>query len=408
MVRLLATLIACVFAMVGADAARADGDILSVRFGVHPDHTRIVIETSAPVTARAYTLAEPSARLVVSFDGADWAVTGLESGAGRGAGGVGVFRFDRQALSPRLIFNLDEPYTIARQLSLEPSGGGWRTVIDIAPAPEAAFQQVSGHPESALSLEQILAQEVGVTPPSCEVIRVVIDPGHGGRDPGALARFGGMHEKDVALASGLELRELLLATGRYEVVMTRDTDVFVELDRRVEIAREAEADLFISLHADSAGESSGPQGATVYSMNPRALDRARDRAERAGDWVDPSRPEEVTDILRDMVLGIKQGQSETFAAMLRTETGRTAPLWRDTPMQANFAVLTDPEVPAVLFEMGFMTNREDARRLNDAGERRRLMEAARTAIDTHFSHCGGGEPARRYIADAGSSGSALR
>lgn len=408
MVRLLATLIACVCAIAGADAARADGAITAVRFGLHGDHTRIVIETSAPVSARAYTLAEPSARLVVSFDGADWAVAGLESGAGRGAGGVGVFRFDQQALSPRLIFNLDEPYAIARQMSLDPSGGGWRTVIDIAPSPEAAFQRVSGHPQPPLSLEQILAEEVGVTPPSCEVIRVVIDPGHGGRDPGAPARFGGMHEKDVVLAAGLELRELLLATGRYEVVMTRDTDVFIELDRRVEIAREAEADLFISLHADSAGDNDGPRGATVYSMNPRAVDRARVRAERAGDWVDPSRPEEVTEILRDIVLGIKQGQSETFAALLRTESGRAAPLWRDTPMQANFAVLTDPEVPAVLFEMGFLTNREDARRLNDAGERRRLMEAARTAIDNHFSHCGGGQPARRYLADAGANGSSTR
>ncbi|MFW5660977.1 MAG: N-acetylmuramoyl-L-alanine amidase family protein, partial [Oceanicaulis sp.] len=87
-----------------------------------------------------------------------------------------------------------------------------------------------------------------------------------------------------------------------------------------------------------------------------------------------------------------------FAQTLRTEVGRAAPLWRDTAMQANYAVLTDPKVPAVLFEMGFMTNREDSRRLNDARERQRIVQAAGAAIDSHFAYCGGGEPRSRYIA----------
>ena len=185
--------------------------------------------------------------------------------------------------------------------------------------------------------------------------------------------------------------------------MTRDRDVFVELEDRVRIARQADADLFISLHADSAGDNTSPRGATVYSMNHRAVDRARSRAIREGDWVDPNRPEEVSRILVEMSLTNKESQSEAFAEALRTEVGRVQPLWRDQAMRANFAVLTDAEVPAVLFEMGFLTNREDARRLNNANERRRMMQAAAAAIDAHFAHCGGGAPMERLIAATGAA-----
>ncbi|XBQ15539.1 MAG: N-acetylmuramoyl-L-alanine amidase [Oceanicaulis sp.] len=401
MARLATAFLVFVFGALGAAPAFAD-EVTAVRFGAHADYTRIVIETSEPVTARAYTLSEPVPRLVVSFDAASWNVAGLSNAAGRGTGGVGAFRFDREALSPRIVFNLDQPYTVTQELSLEPNGGGWRTVVDIAPAAEATFQRLSGFPAPELTLDDILMREVGVLPPSCEAIKVVVDPGHGGRDPGATARFGGLHEKDIALAAGLELRDLLRATGRYQVTMTRDTDVFVDLYERVDIARRANANLFISLHADASPNSSGPSGATIYSMNPRAVARARDRAERNGDWVDSNRPEEVTEILRDMVVTLKQSNSEQFADALRTEVGRAGPLWKDTPMQANFAVLTDPEVPAVLFEMGFMTNRADSARLNNANERRRLMNAALAAIESHFAYCGGGEPAPRYVARNGS------
>ena len=155
------------------------------------------------------------------------------------------------------------------------------------------------------------------------------------------------------------------------------------------IAREADADLFISLHADSAGPSTGPAGATVYSMNHAAVGRARNQAIRNGDWVDPHRPEEITHILREMSITQKETRSESFAAALRTEVGRRFTLWKDEPMRANFAVLTDAQVPAVLFEMGFLTNPQDARRLNDPLQVRRLMASVAAAIDRQFARCGG-------------------
>jgi N-acetylmuramoyl-L-alanine amidase len=387
----------------GASAALA-GDITAVRFGQHEAHTRIVVETDRPVSFRAFTLSDPAARLVVEFEGAGWDVDSLPAGAGRGVGPVGSFRFDENASAPRLVFSLTEPSLVRESFSLDPASGGYRTVIDIEPVSEAAFVRTAGFPAQTLTLDDIIMEEVGLAP-QCEVARIVIDPGHGGRDPGAVARFGGGHEKDVNLAAGLILRDLLNATGRYDVIMTRDTDVFVELEDRVRIAREARADLFISLHADSAGDNTGPGGATVYSMNHRAVARSRTRAIREGDWVETNRPEEVTRILVEIALANKEGESEVFAEALRTEVGRTARLWRDQPMQANFAVLTDGSTPSVLFEMGFLTNREDARRLNDPREQRRLMQAAMAAIESRFARCGEGESSPRYIAQAGGAAS---
>ncbi|KAA5804668.1 N-acetylmuramoyl-L-alanine amidase [Alkalicaulis satelles] len=399
-----AMFLALTAALAGLAGAQAS-DITAVRFGEHEGHTRIVIETRTPVQSRAHTLSEPAPRLVVSFEDASWSVDGLDGGAGFGAGLVGVFRFDAAASHPRLVFTLTGPASIRQQMSLDPAGGGYRTVIDVEPVSAAAFASVSGFPQAPATLTELVVRDAGIdfTPAGCERIRVVIDPGHGGRDPGALARFGGMHEAGIALAAGLQLRDILNETGRYEVIMTRDRDVYVSLEDRVRIARQARADLFISLHADSAGGNAGPSGATIYSMNARAENRARSRAINEGNWVDVNRTEEVSRILVEMAISNKRSQSELFAEALRTEVGRTANLWRSTPMEANYAVLTDAEIPAVLFEMGFMTNREDSRRLNDVRERRRLMQAAAAAIDSHFSGCRA--PGRTYWASGGSPAS---
>lgn len=407
MKRILASLAACVCAFTASAQAN---DITGLRFGEHETYTRIVIESEAPLEARAFTLEEPVSRLVVSFGTANWAVPHLPQGNGQGRGLVGAFQFRDDSSAPRLIFSLDGPVTIQQELSLDPNeGGGHRTVLDVARTSATTFAQLSGFPAQTADLGQFLAQQTNLPiAPVCALTRVVIDPGHGGRDPGALARFGGGDEADVNLAAGLVLRDLLNATGRYEVIMTRDRDVAVELMERVEIAQHARADLFISLHADSAGESTRPQGATVYSMNHRALTRARNRAINEGDWVDANRPEEVSRILVEMSLTNKENQSEAFASSLRTEVSRVRPLWRDEAMRANFAVLTDASVPAVLFEMGFLTNREDARRLNNASERRRLMQAVSAAIDNHFANCGGGAPNERIVASNGSDRASTR
>ena len=418
MLRVLKTVsCALVAAAIAGGAALAD-QVTAVRFGAHPDKTRIVVETSAPVQARIFTSAEPHERLVIELPrGASLAVPGLDGRGRSTVPGVGAFVFDERAGAPRLIFTLDGPNAIKNQMTLAPApGGGHRTVVDIAPVSAEAFVQASGFNtrddmgDLLVTLERELADPEpapAVLPPSCDVVRVVIDPGHGGRDSGAPARFGGGHEKDVNLAAGLILHDLLEATGRYDAVMTRDTDVFIDLHRRPAIARELDADLFISLHANASPDASrSASGASVMSMNGRALDRARAQAENDGDWAERGRAPIAVQILRDMAITQKVEESDRFAELLLTEVGRTRSLWRDEIDRANLAVLIDSQIPAVLFEMGFLTNPDDARMLNDERQLTRLMTAAVAAVDAHFVHCGGGDERSRYIASAGGPRSA--
>lgn len=410
--RLLTTMLGVGLAAVFSAPADAD-QVTAVRFGAHSDKTRIVVETAAPIQARALTLAEPTERLVVELPrGVRFAVDGLDGRGRSTVAGVGAFVFDDRAGAPRLVFDLDGPYAVRETMSLAPAdGGGHRTVIDLVPVSEAAFIQASGFggEDEVGALLSTLSNELSgaegaraAPPPSCQVVRVVIDPGHGGKDPGAPARFGGGHEKDVNLAAGLILHDLLEATGRYDAVMTRDTDVFIDLSERPRIARELEADLFISLHANASPDAGrGPRGASVMSLNGRAMDRARRQAENDGDWAERGRPPIVTEILRDMTITQKVEESDRFAELLLTEVGRTRSLWRDEIDRANLAVLIDSQIPAVLFEMGFLTNPDDARMLNDERHLTRLMNAAVAAVDEHFVHCGGGDERRRLIASAG-------
>lgn len=387
-----------------APAAMAD-DVTAVRFGVHDDYTRVVIETSRAIEFSAFTLSEPSARLVVTLPGAEWAVRGLENGHGEGHGLVGGFRFDPGGQTPRLILDLNEAAVVREQFTLAPGDGGHRLVVDLAASGEADFVQTSGFPSGSQTLTQLVAHhaQVEYMPPSCEQVRVVIDPGHGGRDPGAPGRFGGAPEKTIALNAGLALRDILEATGRYEVVMTRDTDVFLELNERIQIAQSAEADLFISLHADAvASESPSARGVAVYSLSDTGLNRARNRAISEGDWflASDTRPQEVNSLLLDMSLREKRNQSLLFGEMLLASSAQVSSLLRPVPQERGFYVLLDSQVPAVLFEMGFLTNPEDSRNLNDSAYLRRLMGAVSESIDNYFARCGGGEPRRTVIAGA--------
>jgi N-acetylmuramoyl-L-alanine amidase len=215
---------------------------------------------------------------------------------------------------------------------------------------------------------------------------IVIDAGHGGRDPGATG-VGGLREKEVTLDSALQLRDLLEATGRYHVVLTRDADVFLPLPARLGLAREHGADLFISLHAD-ASENPSARGASVYTISERGQSRGRQMAE-AQDWeMDLGEaPDDafVEDILMDLAQRETTNRSANFARTLIEALEPVTPLLRNTHRSAGFFVLLAPDVPAILLEMGFLTNVEDERRLGDRRERGRLMQAVAQAVERHFA-----------------------
>lgn len=210
---------------------------------------------------------------------------------------------------------------------------------------------------------------------------IVLDAGHGGNDPGA-SGAAGEAEKTVTLAAARELRDLLQARG-YRVRLTRDDDSFVSLDQRVARARAWEADLFLSLHADAA-EQASTAGASVYTLSARGRSRTRDLRD-AKDWVLPAKTAQISDILFDLTQHASADQSKEFSAVLQQHLRGAIPLVTNSQRSANFYVLLAPDVPAVLLEMGFITNSVDAQRLGTATGRESMLQAIAAAIDAHFA-----------------------
>ena len=213
---------------------------------------------------------------------------------------------------------------------------------------------------------------------------MVIDAGHGGHDPGALG--GKSHEKDVTLAAARALKARLERTGRFKVVMTRDSDVYIPLETRVKIARSANADLFISLHADSGGDPK-VRGATVYTLSDHGVDRAT-HSVFSGGFIDvqlPGKDLSVKQILLDLTQRTTRNRSGAFAETLLEHISNRTTLLRRSHRDAGYMVLLAPDVPAVLLEMGFITNPDDESALNDKDRRDQLMDAVAESIESYFA-----------------------
>ena len=214
---------------------------------------------------------------------------------------------------------------------------------------------------------------------------IVIDPGHGGRDPGAVGSKG-THEKKITWASAKELQNQLLSTGRYTVIMTRSNDVYVDHEERIRIARAGGADLFISIHADSAGNKTA-RGASVYTLADRAKNRSK-RIVNSQNWIMDvdltAQSDPVGDILVDLAQRSTATQSEKFADMLFNELGGTTHLIGNSHRRAGYFVLLAPDVPAVLLEMGFLSNKEDETLLNSSAHRKKVLNSVTRSINKYF------------------------
>ena len=219
---------------------------------------------------------------------------------------------------------------------------------------------------------------------------VMLDPGHGGKDPGAIG-VSGTHVKHIALAAALELRRQLLATGRYRVELTRTRDVFVPLDERVARAQARKAALFVSLHADALTDR-GVRGASVYTLantasdaQTAALARRENSADRFGGTAFRDVAPEVARILASLV------RQETRLGSARVAQALVRDLTKDTKLLVNpsrhagFMVLKAADIPSVLVEMGFMSNREDEAALRHPGHRTRIAAAMQRAVDGYFA-----------------------
>ena len=346
-----------------------DGQISAIRFGGDAQRTRVVLDLGK--TTRGQVIEDGSTgRVVVALS--DVAPgRGLD---GNGSGLVRGYEVTSAGTSSRIRLDLARGAEIERRFLLPPGDGvqNYRYVIDLKATGAAAAVAAS-------------------TPPRREQARkekplIVIDAGHGGRDPGAQGQHA--QEKAVTLAAARELKAAIERTGRYRVRLTRDSDVYVIHGRRVQIARDAGADLFISLHAD-AGTDPALRGASVYTLSEQGAGRAVREYTRGEDWQRdlrlPGRDPSVDRILLDMTQRATQNRSAQFARVLLTHLeGDSHPLLRRSHRDAGLAVLLAPDVPAILLEMGFITNPEDERVLTDERARRRLMRSVAEGIDRYF------------------------
>lgn len=377
---------ACAVLALGVAAAAAgQGDasvgVMKVRLGGDAKQTRIVIELDR--TAQGKLVSEANGKVVLSL--AKIGVAGDMEG--QGAGLVKSWSVQESAGAARISLNLARPAKVARRFLLAPGDGitVYRYVIDLAeaaPAPQTTTQVAAkAPPKAAFDIAKVVAPLQPLTP-SKKV--VVIDAGHGGKDPGAMGSDN--REKDLTLAAARALRDRLEKTGNYKVVLTRDSDVFIPLERRVQIARQANADLFLSLHADSGSEPS-LRGATVYTLSEKGADRAARRAFEHDDWIDvdlPGQDEAVNRILLDLTQRGTVNRSGQFAEMLLRRISERTQLLQRSHRDAGYMVLLAPDVPAVLVEMGFITNEEDERLLADPQSRKGLMDAVAGAVDDYL------------------------
>jgi N-acetylmuramoyl-L-alanine amidase len=375
-------------------ATRAVNDLpvaSDVRVGGDDTQTRMVVDFDRKIEFRAFTLANPY-RLVIDMQQVAFQLSPKAGEARRGL--VKAFRFGLVMQGgSRIVVDLAKPARVDKAFVLESANDQpARLVLDLSAVDRDTFMRAialdNRAPEAAT--RHSAPDEARVDTDTRPMI--VIDPGHGGIDNGTRAPTG-ENEKNLVLEFCLALRDKIEKTGKYRVTMTRADDTFVPLDERVQIARSKKASLFISVHADAlASRDSAAQGATVYTLSERASDPAAARfaeAENRSDVIAgldlSAEPSDVADILIDLARRETKTFSVQFARVLVTEMRTAARLHQNPLKSAGFRVLKAPDVPSVLIELGFVTNKEDVKALTSEAWRLRTAETVVQAVDTFFT-----------------------
>lgn len=336
------------------------------------------------VPYRVFVLDDP-ARVVLDFREVNWAGLGPDFDQSQPVTGVATGRGD--AGWSRMVLSLAGPMAVDQAgMVTDDTDGSAQVSLRLHPVSQAAFAELATHTPPGLRLPPVPVAGPAAAParPGGPIM-VALDPGHGGVDPGAQRR--GQDEADLMLVFAIELREVLLRSGLFDVVLTREGDWFVSLPERVTIARSAGAQVFISLHADAlaAGQA---RGATVYTLSDTASDAASEALAEAHDRADllagvdlAGSDDEVADVLIDLARLETAPRSEALADHVVAALDRMgANLHRHPRLEAGFSVLKAADIPSILIELGFISDTEDLDNLMDADWRQRAQEAIRDAL----------------------------
>ena len=409
---LLACALLCVAALPCAELARAEDQPQSqatasvpgfpiasdARLAGDTKQTRFVLDLDKPVQFRAFALPDPY-RVVV-----DLSQVSFRLPAGVGANGRGLIKAFRYGLvmpgGSRIVFDLTGPARIANATMLDAANGQpSRLVLEFEEVDQATFAQTTS-PEARPELKPAAADAppVAAAPETVPAAKpadprpvVVIDPGHGGVDNGT--QSGGDAEKNLVLAFGLALRDRLEKSGKYRVVMTRSDDTFIPLNDRVRIAHNEKAALFVSIHADALPKHEGDaQGATIYTVSDKASDaeaerlaEAENRADAIGGVNLTDEPTDVADILIDLAQRETRTFSNRFARLLMGEMKNATRMHKHPLKSAGFRVLKAPDVPSVLVELGYVSNKGDMEHLVSDSWRSKTAASMAQAIDAFLA-----------------------
>jgi N-acetylmuramoyl-L-alanine amidase len=414
--RLIGWILGLLLLLGGAGQAAAKPAITDARLGVEPGLTRVVISLSQRSDFQVFTLADPY-RVVIDLSEVDWKVPrGTKL---RGQGLVAGMRYGLfKAGTSRVVLDLMEPSEVARAEFVEAGNGEpLRLLIDLRPVSETQFRAQlksstvaysavasiapltkpaktssgagSGTGAGVGALGGGSAAKQPIEEPKRGKPLIVIDPGHGGIDPGAMGSSA--TEKQLTLAVAKALKKELEDTGKFRVLLTRSRDVYIPLRDRFGLARENGADLFISLHADSHNNPL-TRGASVYTLSEKASDgeaealAAKENKSDVIAGVDLSKQSSVvSNILIDLAQRDTKNMSTRFASLLVRELKDQTMLLGNTHRYAGFAVLKAPDVPSVLIEMGYISSSKDEALLSSSSHQQKLARAVREAVESYFS-----------------------
>ena len=356
--------------------AKPDNTLTGIRISQSADdHTRVVFDLTGEFEHNLFTLADPY-RVVIDLKdirkseavAISRTTTNLMSGLRSASKGSGRLR---------VVLDL-EGKVRPRSFALKPDGkSGHRLVVDLhatdlSPTPIKTNQQQRSKRKDHFV--------------------IAIDPGHGGRDPGAIGKRG-TREKDIALAVGKKMKDLVNRKPGYKAILTRDADRFVPLRNRVKKAREAQADIFVSLHAD-AFHKSYVKGASVYALSLRGASsehaRLAAKKENASDLIGGISLDDKDDMIRSVLLDLSQTatiqDSLELGSDVLSQIGKVSKLNNKKVQQAGFAVLKAPDMPSILIETAFLSNPSEEQKLRNPKHQHKLAQAVFSGVQSHLKN----------------------
>lgn len=372
----------------------ADNTVIAqgIKISVKKQATYLTIIFSKKVQATYYALEHPN-RLIIDLPGVEFHVT--DNNLKRNGGLVASFRYGLIAENQsRIVIDLKSPVSVQKlHGQVEEAEGSYYIAFELKAASTSQFRELVNKTEPYSPNQPDISSEIPsqTTMPADERKPViVIDPGHGGIDPGAVTQTG-IQEKDIVFAFAATVVKYLEAQNRFHVIMTRQSDIFVPLNERVRIAQKARADLFISIHADSISAAPQVSGFTVYTVSDKASDREsallaakENQADSIAGIETSDLKDQVVDILQELTIRETRLMSKRFARLLIEHFGNVMRLNKNPSRQAGFHVLKAYDIPSILIELGYLSSGQDISLLTSEEWRNNAAQAITESINSFF------------------------